>query len=180
MVVLVAGLRTLGANWDNSDLGYLANQVGVLDNSWFVNLLNMDNEWKPIQADVMASRGPGEHAPDYEPHDDDKYTGHDTPLHTGLHGGGDGAGHDVDGAHAGVAGPADYFVGIDRATGKPKYHASRADLVFGSNSVLRAQSEFYGSDDAKEKFVRDFVKAWVKVMNADRYDVPGAAIELTR
>lgn len=79
-----------------------------------------------------------------------------------------------------VQGGADYFVGVDRKTGKPKYHGTRADLVFGSNSVLRAQSEFYASDDAKEKFVRDFVKAWVKIMNADRYDVPGAAIENTR
>jgi len=181
MVVLVGGLRTLGANWDNSDLGLLADQKGVLDNSWFVNLLSMDNEWKAITADSTATRGPAEERdPDYEPHDDDLYTRHETPLHSGLHGAGDGAGHDLDGAHAGVQGPADYFVGIDRATGQPKYQATRADLVFGSNSILRAQSEFYASDDAKEKFVRDFVKAWVKVMNADRYDVPGAAIELTR
>ena len=50
-------------------------------------------------------------------------------------------------------------------------HFTRIDLVFGSNSVLRAYAEVYAQDDAKEKFVRDFVKAWTKVMNADRYDL---------
>ncbi len=59
----------------------------------------------------------------------------------------------------------------DRATGETKYTASRVDLVFGSNSILRAYAELYAQDDAKEKFVKDFVKAWVKVMNADRFDV---------
>jgi catalase-peroxidase len=59
----------------------------------------------------------------------------------------------------------------DRQTEAVKYSASRADLVFGSNSVLRAVAEVYAQDDAREKFVRDFVAAWVKVMNADRYDL---------
>ena len=63
----------------------------------------------------------------------------------------------------------------DRATGTPRWTASRVDLVFGSNSVLRAYAELYAQDDSREKFVRDFVAAWVKVMNADRFDVPGAA-----
>ena len=63
----------------------------------------------------------------------------------------------------------------DRATGTPRWTASRVDLVFGSNSVLRAYAELYAQDDSCEKFVRDFVAAWVKVMNADRFDVPGAA-----
>jgi len=58
---------------------------------------------------------------------------------------------------------------IDRKSGEAKWTATRVDLVFGSNSILRSYSEFYAQDDNKEKFVRDFVKAWVKVMNADMY-----------
>ncbi len=63
------------------------------------------------------------------------------------------------------------YVGNDRATSKEKWTASRVDLLFGSNSQLRALAEFYAEDDAKEKFVKDFVAAWTKVMNADRFDV---------
>ncbi|MEV8089521.1 catalase/peroxidase HPI [Streptomyces nigra] len=63
------------------------------------------------------------------------------------------------------------FEGRDAATGELKWAGSRADLVFGSNSELRALAEVYASDDAKEKFVQDFVDAWVKVMNLDRYDL---------
>ncbi len=63
------------------------------------------------------------------------------------------------------------FEGRDRETGEVKYTASRADLVFGSNSVLRAVAEVYASSDAHEKFVKDFVAAWVKVMNLDRFDL---------
>ncbi|MEM6903361.1 MAG: peroxidase family protein, partial [Pseudomonadota bacterium] len=59
----------------------------------------------------------------------------------------------------------------DRKSGEVKYTATSADLVFGSNSVLRAYAELYAQDDAKEKFVRDFVAAWTKVMNADRFDL---------
>lgn len=60
---------------------------------------------------------------------------------------------------------------IDRKTGVTRFTATRVDLVFGSNSILRAYAEVYAQDDNKEKFVKDFVKAWVKVMNADRYDL---------
>lgn len=60
---------------------------------------------------------------------------------------------------------------VDRSTGQAKWSATRVDLVFGSNSILRAYAEVYAQDDNKEKFVKDFVKAWVKVMNADRYDL---------
>jgi catalase-peroxidase len=67
------------------------------------------------------------------------------------------------------------FVGADRATGAQRWTATRADLVFGSNAQLRALSEVYASADAGAKFVKDFVAAWVKVMNADRYDLPRAA-----
>ncbi|WP_045858937.1 catalase/peroxidase HPI [Teredinibacter purpureus] len=63
------------------------------------------------------------------------------------------------------------FEGRDRTTGDVKWRASRVDLVFGSNSQLRALAEVYACDDTKEKFVQDFVKAWVKVMNADRFDL---------
>ncbi|MFF5550834.1 catalase/peroxidase HPI [Streptomyces olivaceoviridis] len=66
---------------------------------------------------------------------------------------------------------AETFEGRDRATGEVKWTASRVDLVFGSNSELRAVAEVYASDDAGEKFVRDFVAAWTKVMNLDRYDL---------
>ena len=60
---------------------------------------------------------------------------------------------------------------IERKTGATKWTATRVDLVFGSNSILRSYAEVYAQDDNKEKFVNDFVKAWVKVMNADRYDL---------
>lgn len=60
---------------------------------------------------------------------------------------------------------------IERKTGTVKWTATRVDLVFGSNSVLRSYAEIYAQDDAKEKFVHDFVNAWTKVMNADRFDL---------
>jgi len=70
-----------------------------------------------------------------------------------------------------VSKAAEEFTAFDRATGKEKWHASRVDLVFASNSQLRALTEVYACDDAKEKFVDDFVKAWSKVMHADRFDI---------
>ena len=63
------------------------------------------------------------------------------------------------------------FKGIERSTDKLVWTATRADLIFGSNSELRAIAEVYASDDAKEKFVKDFIAAWTKVMNLDRFDV---------
>jgi catalase-peroxidase len=63
------------------------------------------------------------------------------------------------------------YDGLDRGTGKPKWTASSVDLSFGSNSELRAVAEFYAADDAQAKFVTDFVKAWAKVMNLDRFDL---------
>jgi catalase-peroxidase len=65
------------------------------------------------------------------------------------------------------------FEGNDRKTGEVKWTATRADLIFGSHSQLRALAEVYGSSDAQEKFVKDFVAAWVKVMNLDRFDLTG-------
>ena len=64
-----------------------------------------------------------------------------------------------------------FFEGRDRDSGDLKWTATRADLVFGSNSQLRAIAEAYAGDDAKEKFVNDFVSAWTKVMNLDRFDM---------
>ena len=63
------------------------------------------------------------------------------------------------------------FQGRDLKTGEIKWTGSRVDLIFGSNSELRAISEVYGSSDGEEKFVKDFVLAWSKVMNLDRYDI---------
>jgi catalase-peroxidase len=63
------------------------------------------------------------------------------------------------------------YEGRDRKTGEVVRTATRVDLVFGSNSVLRSLAEVYAQDDNKEKFVHDFVAAWVKVMNADRFDL---------
>jgi catalase-peroxidase len=66
----------------------------------------------------------------------------------------------------------DYFEARDRKTGEVRWTGSRVDLVFGANAILRSVAEVYASSDAKEKFVRDFVKVWTKVMNLDRFDVP--------
>ena len=63
------------------------------------------------------------------------------------------------------------FEGLDRETGEIKWTATRVDLIFGSNSQLRALAEVYASSDSKEAFVKDFVKAWTKVMNLDRFDL---------
>ena len=60
---------------------------------------------------------------------------------------------------------------VERNTGKTKWTATRVDLVFGSNSILRAYAEVYAQDDSPKKFVQDFVAAWAKVMNADRFDL---------
>jgi catalase-peroxidase len=70
-----------------------------------------------------------------------------------------------------LAGQDGVYEGRDRKTGQVKWTATRADLIFGSHSVLRALVEVYGSSDAKEKFANDFAAAWAKVMNLDRYDV---------
>ena len=65
----------------------------------------------------------------------------------------------------------DVFEGRDRTTGERKWTGTRADLVFGSNSQLRALAEVYAQDDSQKKFVKDFVAAWNKVMNVDRFDI---------
>ncbi|MGW3065672.1 catalase/peroxidase HPI [Streptomyces sp. NPDC001130] len=116
MTVLVGGLRVLGANHNGSKHGVLTDRPGVLTNDFFVNLLDLDTEWKSTSS------------------------------------------------------AQDEFEARD-ASGAVKWTGTRADLVFGANSELRVVAEVYASDDAKEKFVKDFVAAWVKVMNADRFDL---------
>ncbi|WP_055566703.1 catalase/peroxidase HPI [Streptomyces atriruber] len=116
LTVLVGGLRVLGANHQGSKHGVLTTSPGTLTNDFFVNLLDLDTEWKSTSE------------------------------------------------------AQDTFEGRD-ASGAVKWTGTRADLVFGSNSELRALAEVYASDDAKKKFVQDFVAAWVKVMNLDRFDV---------
>jgi catalase-peroxidase len=71
-------------------------------------------------------------------------------------------------------GSGDLYLGTDRKTGEVKWSATRVDLIFGSHSQLRAVAEVYASDDAREKFVKDFVAAWNKVMNLDRFDLAAA------
>ncbi len=120
MVVLLGGLRVLGTNTGEAKHGVFTDRVGSLTNDFFVNLLDMRTEWKP------------------------------------------------------VAGAQDIFEARDRKTGAVKWTGTRVDLVFGSNAVLRGLVEVYASSDAQEKFVHDFVKAWTKVMNLDRFDLPRA------
>ena len=117
MAALVGGLRVIGANVGGETHGVFTDNPGALTNDFFVNLLDMGTEWKPL--------------------DDD---------HT-------------------------EFEGRDRETGKVRWTATRCDLIFGSNSQLRAIAEIYGADDSKEKFVHDFVAAWNKVMMLDRFEV---------
>jgi catalase-peroxidase len=117
MTVLVGGMRSLNANFDDSENGILTNNPSSLTNDFFVNLLDMSTYWTPTSEDKIAFEGKG------------------------------------------------------RETDEVKWYATRADLIFGSNSELRAISEVYASDDAKEKFVKDFISAWTKVMNLDRFDL---------
>jgi len=72
------------------------------------------------------------------------------------------------------------FIGYDRGGREQKWHATRTDLIFGSNSQLRATAEVYAERGHEQKFVRDFVAAWVKVMNADRFDVTTKSLSSNR
>jgi catalase-peroxidase len=117
MTVLVGGLRALNANFGQSEHGVFTDRPGALTNDFFVNLLDMDTEWKPSES------------------------------------------------AGGV------YQGSDRKTGEAKWTGTAVDLLFGSNSQLRAIAEVYGSDDSADKFVQDFIAAWDKVMNLDRFDL---------
>jgi len=115
MTVLVGGMRVLGANYGGSSHGVFTERPGALTNDFFVNLTDMDYEWRPVDGGLYELR--------------------------------------------------------DRKTGTVKWTATRVDLVFGSNSILRAYAEVYAQDDSADRFVKDFVTAWTKVMNADRFDL---------
>jgi catalase-peroxidase len=117
MTVLIGGLRVLGANIGESELGVFTKRRGTLSNDFFLNLLDMSTTWQP-----STTAG-------------------------------------------GV------FEGRDRRTGEQKWTATAVDLVFGSNSQLRAIAEVYACSDSQPAFVRDFIAAWTKVMNADRFDL---------
>jgi catalase-peroxidase len=116
VTVLVGGLRVLDANRGGVRHGVFTDRPGVLNNAFFVNLLDMSTKWsKSTQEGV--------------------------------------------------------YEGVDRKTGKAKWTATPVDLIFGSNSELRAVAEVYAADDGKEKFVQEFARTWAKVMNLDRFDL---------
>ena len=119
MTVLVGGMRVLKTNVGGTQHGLFTKRPESLTNDFFVNLLDMRTEWKPLSPN----------------------------------------------------GGAELFEGRDRKTGELRWTGSRVDLVFGSNSQLRALAEVYASSDAEKKFVNDFVAAWNKVMNLDRFDI---------
>ena len=113
MTALVGGLRVLDANAGGSAHGVLTTQPGVLDNAFFVNLVDMSTKWTKSATEGL-------------------------------------------------------YEGRDRSTGALKWQATPVDLVFGSNSELRAVAEVYAANDGRDKFVKDFVAAWTKVMDLDR------------
>ena len=115
MTVLIGGMRVLGTNHGSTKHGVFTDKEGVLSNDFFVNLTDMNYEWKSSKNHLYEIR--------------------------------------------------------NRVSGELRWTATRVDLIFGSNSILRAYSELYAQDDNKEKFVIDFIKAWTKVMNADRFDL---------
>jgi catalase-peroxidase len=117
MTALVGGMRVLNANFGQSKHGLFTERPESLTNDFFVNLLDMNTEWKATSKDE------------------------------------------------------ELFEGRDLASGKVKWTGTRVDLVFGSNSQLRAVAEVYASDDSQQSFVRDFVAAWNKVMNLDRFEL---------
>jgi catalase-peroxidase len=117
MTVLIGGMRTLNANFAQSQHGVFTDRPETLTNDFFANLLDTSTEWTTS------------------------------------------------------ASAENLYEGRDRRTGEVKWTATAVDLVFGSNSQLRALAEVYACADAKEKFVRDFVAAWDKVMNLDRFDL---------
>ncbi|MCY3824756.1 MAG: hypothetical protein OXG62_12920, partial [Nitrospinae bacterium] len=117
----LGGMRVLGANAGGSEAGVLTDRPGTLTSDFFVNLLDMNTEW----------RASGDSGGTYE--------------------------------------------GRDRATGALRWSATAVDLVFGSDSRLRALAEVYACDDSQVAFVRDFAAAWSKVMNLDRFDLAPAA-----
>lgn len=117
MAVLVAGMRVLNTNFDQSKTGVFTSRPEALTNDFFVNLLDINTTWKSVSQSSEA------------------------------------------------------FIGSNRKTGDIKWIGTRVDLIFGSNTELRAIAEVYASQDAEEQFVKDFIATWTKVMNLDRFDL---------
>jgi len=117
MTVLVGGMRVMETNFSQTQHGVFTDRPGTLTNDFFVNLLDMNTEWKATSDEETL------------------------------------------------------FEGRDSLTGKVKWTATRVDLIFGSNSELRAVAEVYACADGQEKFVQDFIATWNKVMNLDRFDL---------
>ncbi len=117
MTALVGGMRVLNANTDGAQHGVFTDRPESLTNDFFVNLLDMATEWKPVSE------------------------------------------------------AEDVFEGIDRTSGDVKWTGTRVDLIFGSNSQLRALAEIYAGNGAEGHFISDFVAAWTKVMDLDRFDL---------
>ena len=148
MTVLVGGMRALNANFGQSQHGVFTKQPGVLTNDFFVNLLDMSTKWHQPGAHPAVVKGPTEGG------DQEK---------TGL--------IDMNTNVPQPTAPEGVLQGRGRASGEVKWTATVVDLVFGSNSQLRAVAEVYACSDAKQAFARDFAAAWGKVMNLDRYDL---------
>ncbi|MDP4710646.1 MAG: catalase/peroxidase HPI [Saprospiraceae bacterium] len=117
MTVLFGGMRVLNTNFDHSSHGVFTKRPGALTNDYFVHLLDLNTNWRAIDADDEV------------------------------------------------------FEGRDRKTGQVKWTGTRVDLIFGSNTELRAIAEVYGCSDGAGQFVHDFVAAWNKVMNLDRFEL---------
>ena len=117
MTVLVGGMRVMNTNSGQIRHGVFTKHPEALTNDFFVNLLDMSTQWKPVSKN------------------------------------------------------ADVFEGRDCKSGELKWTGTRVDLIFGSNSQLRALAEVYGSSDAQKKFINDFIAVWNKVMNLDRFDI---------
>lgn len=117
LTVLLGGLRSININFEGAKHGVFTTTSGLLNNDFFVNLLDMSVAWKAVSPDKEV------------------------------------------------------YEGSDRVTAEVKWTATRADLVFGSNAELRAVAEVYASSDSSNKFIADFVAAWTKVMNLDRFDL---------
>ncbi|KAH4024777.1 catalase peroxidase [Parastagonospora nodorum] len=119
LTVLVGGMRALNANWDSSSHGIFTKRPGQLTNDFFVNLLDINTEWKAADSSKLP----------------------------------------------------ELYEGFDRKSGQKKWTGTRHDLVYGSHPELRAIAEVYAQPDNSDKFVKDFVKAWDKVMSNDRFDL---------
>ena len=117
MTALVGGMRVLDANTDGVKHGVFTDRPETLTNDFFVNLLDMGAEWKPVSE------------------------------------------------------AEDVFEAVDRKSGEVKWTGTRVDLIFGSNSQLRALAEVYAGNGSEAHFVSDFVSAWSKVMDLDRFDL---------